>query len=192
MIPATAVTAATLAGTLAYTATNTSVSALSTAAELGINGTGFIVGKVASTFISPIVGASISTGSGFAASAVKETIQSKGKLVSIASGSVAGLGAAVAVTAGSYLLSGLQSVGSSIASTLHNWARSYDYSESSKQDPVMWGMDTESAIKSPTEEIEFIDEIPLISPSQPVPVMSEESNEFMKQVEKVVAQLEQR
>jgi hypothetical protein len=183
VIPASAVTAATLAGSLAYTATSASASALSTATEIGINGVGFIVGKTVGTFVSPILGTTIAASSGFAATAAKETIQTKGKLVSIATGSLAGAGAAIAITAGSYIFSGLQSIGESIATKLHNWARESQYSEQTPQEQVIWGMNAEPAIKSPTQEIEVLDE-ELIIPN------NEDSSEFMKKVEKMVEQLE--
>jgi hypothetical protein len=179
VIPAAAVTAATLAGTLTYTATNASMSALSTATEIGINGAGFILGKAVGVLVSPVIGTSISIGSGFAATAAKETIQIKGKLLSIATGSVAGAGAAIAVTAGSYLLGGLQSLGESVANTLHTWAHASEYTESASQQPI-WGMTREHEIKTPTQEIEILDEE--LMPSSP---SSEETNEFMKQVEQV-------
>lgn len=168
LIPASAVTAATLAGTLTYTATNASVSALSTATEFGINGFGFLLGKTAGALVSPIVGASISVGSGFAATAAKETIQTKGKLLSIATGSVAGAGAAIAVTAGSYIFSGLQSLGESVVSTLHNWARTSEYSENDN-------------IAPPPSELEIIDEFTGIVDD----AADEPTAEFMKQVEKI-------
>jgi hypothetical protein len=184
VIPAAAVTAATLAGSLAYTATNTSVSALSLATEIGINGAGFVIGKAAGAFVSPIVGTSISVGSGFAATAAKEAIQTKGKLLSIATGSVAGAGAAIAVTAGSYLFSGLYSIGEAVTNKLHIWARASQYTDTNaqqQQEEIMWGLNTDGGIRSPTEEIEVIDEL-LPSPS------SDQQNDdelFMKQVEKV-------
>jgi hypothetical protein len=188
-IPAVAVTAATLAGSLAYAATNVSVSALSTATEIGINGVGFIAGKAAGAFISPVIGTSISVGSGFAAVAAKETIQAKGKLVSIATGSLAGAGAAIAVTAGSYLVSGLQSLGESVANTLHTWARASEYKDLSSQDQQpIWGMTREHVIKTPTQEIEILDEE--LIPVSPSFKTHEETNEFMKQVEKVAMSLE--
>jgi gas vesicle protein len=181
-IPAAAVTAATLAGSLTYTATNASVSALSTATEIGINGAGFIIGKTAGAFISPVLGATIAVSSGVAATAAKDTIKSKGKLLSIATGTVAGAGAAIAVTAGSYLFDGIQSVGESIANKLHTWARSSQYTDISQQEQVIWGMQTEQTIKSPTQDIEVLDE-ELLSPQQ------NETNEFMKQVEEVAGAL---
>ena len=183
VIPAAAVTAATLAGSLAYTATNTSMSALSTATEIGINGAGFVAGKVASALVSPIVGTSISVSSGIAAIAAREVIQTKGKLLSIATGSVAGASAAIAVTAGSCLFSGLYSVGEAVANKLHTMARASEYTGASPQnrEEIIWGINTDGGIRSPTEEIEVIDEL-LMSPS---PSHSEETNEFMKQVEKV-------
>jgi hypothetical protein len=196
-IPASAVTAATLAGSLAYSATNASMSALSTATEIGINGVGFLVGKTAGVLVSPIIGTTIAASSGFAATAAKETIQAKGKLVSIATGSLAGAGAAIAVTAGSYLFSGLQSIGESIVTKLHNWARESQYSEQPSQEQVIWGMNAEPAIKSPTQDIEVFDEELLppsphtlsISPSLSLS-NNEDSTEFMKKVEKMVEQLE--
>jgi hypothetical protein len=182
-IPASAVTAATLAGSLAYTATNASVSALSTATEIGINGVGFIIGKTAGAFVSPIIGTSIAASSGFAATAAKETIKTKGKLVSIATGTLAGASAAIAITAGSYLFSGLQSIGETVASTLHNWARESQYSETAPQEKVIWGMNAEQEIKSPTEEIEVLDEESNSSSPPPPPQINQ--TEFMKQVERI-------
>ena len=186
MIPASAVTAATLAGTLTYATTNASVSALSTATEMGINGVGFIVGKTVGVLVSPLIGTSISIGSGFVATAAKEKIQIKGKLLSIATGSVAGAvagaGTAIAVTAGSYLFSGLLSLGEAVSNTLHTWARASQYTDTGSQltQPI-WGMNREDEIKTPTQEIEVLDEeLMLSSPS------SEETNAFMKQVEQVV------
>jgi hypothetical protein len=186
-IPAAAVTAATLAGSLTYAATNASVSVISTATEIGINGVGFIAGKAAGALLSPVIGTSISVGSGFAAAAAKETIQTKGKFLSIATGSVAGAGAAIAVTAGSYIFNGLQSLGESVANKLHTWARASEYKDmsSDEQQPI-WGMTRENAIKTPTEEIEILDEQLIIaSPT----FHSEETTKFMKQVEEVAMSL---
>ena len=175
-IPAAAVTAATLAGTLAYTTTNASMSALSTATEISINGAGFVAGKMASAFISPIVGTSISVSSGIAAIAAREVIQTKGKLLSIATGSVAGAGAAIAVTAGSYLFGGLYSVGEAVANTLHTWARASQYTEQPEE--IMWGINTDGGIRSPTQEIEVFGE-------EDSGFADETTNDFMKQVERV-------
>jgi hypothetical protein len=130
MIPDTAVTAATLVGGITYTATNASINLLSSATEIGINGAGFIVSKATGALISPIVGTTIGISTGIAASTMKETIQSKAKLISIATSSVAGISAAITVTALSYgasAISSLYSVGSSTANSLQNWVRSSQY-----------------------------------------------------------------
>jgi hypothetical protein len=156
MIPATAVTAATLVGGITYTATNTSINLLSTATELGINGAGFVVSKATGALVSPIVGTSIGLSTGIAASVVKESIQSKAKLISLATSSVAGISAAMTVTALSYgasAISGLYSLGCSTANSLQNWVRSSEYARadisSNKSEQHIW-MPTDENRYSPS------------------------------------------
>jgi hypothetical protein len=182
MIPATAVTAATLVGGITYTATNASINLLSTATELGINGAGFVVSKATGALISPVVGTTIGITSGIAASTVKESIQSKAKLISIATSSVAGISAAMTVTALSYgasAISGLYSLGCSTANSLQNWVRSSEYiADISANEANIWAP-TDQNRYSPSicsDVVELDDDIP--KPVHPP--------EFIQQIEAVI------
>ena len=133
-IPAAAVTAATIAGSITYTATNMIMGGLSSATEMGINGVGFLAAKTTGAFISPIIGSSISIGTTVAATAAKESIQAKGKIISLATSSIAGASAAIGVTAVSYAASAATSIMVSTydascqaAVALQNWVRAKDY-----------------------------------------------------------------
>jgi hypothetical protein len=184
-IPPMAVTIATLAGTFTYSATNASITALSSATEMGINGAGFIVGKTTSAFVSPIIGTSISLSSGLVATSAKEMIQAKGKLVSIATGSLVGAGTAIAVSAGSYLLSGLQTLGESMANALHTWARASEYSDHLAQEQqTICKIINKKEKNIDMQEMEILDE-QLILSELTFTSLQEESDKFMEQVKKV-------
>ena len=133
-IPAAAVTAATIAGSITYTATNMIMGGLSSATEMGINGVGFLAAKTTGAFVSPMIGASITVGTGVAAAAAKESINAKAKMVSLATSAIAGARAAISVTAVSYAASAATSLivttydaSCHAAVALQNWVRAKDY-----------------------------------------------------------------
>lgn len=139
-IPPSAVTAAALAGSITYTATNTTINVLSSATSLGISGLGLIAAKTTALLASPVAGAAISIATDAAATTAKETIKSKAMLTSLATSSIAAATAALTVTALSYAASATSSVISSVydytSSTLHNWARASEHINVAKEIPA--------------------------------------------------------
>jgi hypothetical protein len=130
-IPPSAVTAAALAGSITYTATNTTINVLSSATSLSISGLGLIAAKTTALLASPVAGAAISIATDAAATTAKETIKSKAMLTSLATSSIAAATAALTVTALSYAASATSFVITSAydytSSTLHNWARAPEH-----------------------------------------------------------------
>jgi hypothetical protein len=131
--------------------------------------------------ISPVVGTTISLSTGIAASVLKESIQSKAKIISIATSSVAGISAAITVTALSYgasAVSGLYSFGCSTANSLQNWVRSNEYmADTSANQQHFW---------TPTDENRYSPSICSDIVEIDDSMSSVDSPEFIRQIESVI------